>query len=368
MGVGRSGTTAIYTFLQRVLEELFPGNVDYVYEPFLWDRKTFDKPRTSISNEFSLVRSISVEGVYHHKKIPMLALNSTGLSMESCSWLSETLTAQDGKVHYLGKMIRGNGRIGLIRELSPCTRIVFVIRNPVDVLNSAVQLFSFFGSEFYESDYERFQSEVVERLNVQRDSESSDQSVIQREFEYWHLSNKAFLDFASQHPENILSFAYEAFVDDRPRLVERICKFLDLEFREDYAEKSANPVGPVRQTANGLTKAEFEFLSRKLTVYNELLGSVQEAPLAPTTSLPRIVGWCKGERRMSSEPFLNAYAASKVLKKNIAELERDNLELRRNLEKICSSRRYRMLNWLLSPIDNLRARFRSDEAPDCTYN
>ena len=52
MGVGRSGTTAVYSLVQRILEVQYPGETDYVYEPFLWDRDRFNKPYDQIKGKF----------------------------------------------------------------------------------------------------------------------------------------------------------------------------------------------------------------------------------------------------------------------------------------------------------------------------
>ena len=40
------------------------------------------------------------------------------------------------------------------------------MRNPLDVLNSSVKLFSFLGDDYYKSDAERLREEIEEKFNI----------------------------------------------------------------------------------------------------------------------------------------------------------------------------------------------------------
>ena len=61
IGIGRSGTTAIYSILQRIIRIQLQKGVEFVYEPFLWDRSVFNKMYTDINDEFDNVSSLSVQ-------------------------------------------------------------------------------------------------------------------------------------------------------------------------------------------------------------------------------------------------------------------------------------------------------------------
>lgn len=359
MGVGRSGTTAHYALLQHILMNQYPGEVDYVYEPFLWDRKTFNKPYSQITDEFRYAASVSVEGMYHHKQLPMLVGEDSVINQSSKQWLANTLAPTDDKRHYLGKMIRANGRVRLIRELSPNTKIIFLIRNPVDVLNSASQLFSFYGSEFYESDFSRFASEVEERYGRGTELTERGPKQIVAEYSYWYFSNLAFLDYAKENPANILSLSYEAFVEDRERIVQRICDFLGLEFRSDYAVASRKKRGPVQQSVKGLSEAEFAFLHDKLTSYESLLQHVDIAPRQAVGELIRTTECDPTAQPRQSLPEFSSLHAGNELRKALGKLRRKEIErarLESELVQIRTSKRYRFINRLLAPIDALRKR------------
>lgn len=359
MGVGRSGTTAIYALLQDILQDAFPDDVDYVYEPFLWERKVFNKPYKNITDEFNYAASVSIEGMYHNKRIPILVGDKYEIDPVSHEWLKETLTARGGKKKYLGKMIRANGRIRLIREIAPGTKIIFIIRNPVDVLNSSSQLFSFFGSEFHESDLSRFAKEVEEQYGRGSEVSKPDPKYLVSEFCYWYFSNLAFLKYARESPTNILSIAYEAFIEDRERVVRQLCDFLGLEFQSDFAEASKKERGPVQHGTTALSEVEFSFLHSKLTIYDSLLESVDLVPNGSLLELVKTSSWNPAlEPRLSALPF-NSLHAGKVLNKTIGDLQRKEFECDRldgELARIMNSHRYRLANRLLAPIDALRKR------------
>lgn len=329
MGVGRSGTTAIYALLQEILENVFPGDVDYVYEPFLWDRKTFNKPYKNLSDEFRYSASVSIDGMYHHKHIPMLVGENFPIDPHSRAWLKETLTAQSGKRHYLGKMIRANGRVRLIRELAPHTKIIFLIRNPVDVLNSASQLFSFYGSEFYESDFSRFANEVEERYGRGAELSEPGPGQIVAEYGYWYFSNLAFLDYTKENPVNILSFSYEAFVEDRVSIVWRICEFLGLEYRSDYAAASRKERGPVQQATMALSEAEFAYLQARVATYESLLQNVDVVPRQALAQLIKTTNWSPTAQSRVFLPEPNSLHARSELRKALENLRREELECAR---------------------------------------
>ena len=71
LGSGRSGTTAIYTLLQEIMLKKHES-LDFVYEPFLWDKDTFNSKFEEVVDNFKYTGSFSFEGIYNHLKLPML--------------------------------------------------------------------------------------------------------------------------------------------------------------------------------------------------------------------------------------------------------------------------------------------------------
>jgi len=345
LGVGRSGTTAIYSLLQNILESIFPGDVDFVYEPFLWDRKTFNRFYSDVKDEFTLVSSISVEGIYHHKQLPILVNENSIVSEHSKDWLRRTLTPADGKSHYLGKMIRANGRIRLIRELVPTTKIIVLTRNPLDVLNSASQLFSLYGTQFHESDYKRFFAEVQTLFQINSNSIANELSDIDAEFRYWYFSNRVLLEYAKSHPSNFLSISYEAYVENRQELAKRICDFIGVEFNSSFLLAAGRVVGAVKHDTPALTRNEYEYLLSKVDTYKELLNFVDCKPKMPIESFIKTSSWSEVIVAPENSPCFNGFHAGRELRR----MEINLAQVSSELTAILASKPYRMLTRLLAP-------------------
>jgi hypothetical protein len=367
MGVGRSGTTAIYNSLQEILEDQYPGTIDYVYEPFLWDREIFNRPYGEFTNEFRYVSSYSIDGLYHDKQIPHLLRDGDIVPPVSKLWLKETLTPRNGKKHYLGKMIRANGRLPLIRELSPKTKIIFVVRNPVDVLNSSLQSFSFYGTEFHACDYSRFVTNASSFFDHELSTHPGTLPEYQEEYLYWYYSNRAFLQSAHHDPANVLSLSYEYYVSNRGLAIEQICNFLGLEYKEDYAQISEKQVGPVKQKLPYLTQEEYEFLVRKLADYQIMLEKVLLSTDSRVEDLVRYQGCHDNTRNRRPEKLqlFNSFYANTALR--TLNQERDDLlaglnklrhaynQLQNSYNHLQNSKRVRLINKLFSPLDKFRS-------------
>lgn len=371
MGVGRSGTTAVYGLLQHILEASFPSDVDYVYEPFLWDRMAFNKQYKDLTDEFSYAASLSVEGMYHHRRLPILVTEGHVPDQTSKDWLVQTLRPLGGKRCYLGKMIRANGRIRLIREVAPDTKIIFFIRNPLDVLNSAAQLFSFFGSEFHESDLERFKAEVRKHFGRDMPDSTIGSSSIEAEYWYWYFSNQFFLQYAQKNPQDLLSVAYEAYVENRETTVQRICEFVGVDFEPHFAIASREKLGPVQHSHSALTQTEFAFLQQKVSEYGQMLSLVDIVPDAPVSSLIKTTQWSSGSNISRPTRPYNGLHLSRLLMQKEAELRDMTSQLSQlrdahvrlrdekswladELTAVRSSTRYRFINRALAPLDALK--------------
>jgi hypothetical protein len=296
--------------------------------------------------------------------MPMLVSEDSVINQHSLDWLAKTLSPAEEKRHYLGKMIRANGRISLIRKIAPNIKIIFVIRNPVDVLNSVAQMFSFYGSEFYESDFDRFAAEVAFRFGRNIQSGSDDLSGIKTEYAFWYYSNRAFLEFATRNPQNILTIAYEAFVENRSSVVSRICDFVGIDFNPDYSKAAEENLGVVQQNHSALTQAELISLQSKVSVYKGLLEQVSVIPSVPVDMLIRTNQWSEIQHIDRTSQSLNTLDAriqlrdknSQLLQK---EIQLEDLQMKYSLalgeiSKILASKRYRSAKWILTPLDKLR--------------
>ena len=324
MGVGRSGTTAIYALLQQILEDYYPDDVDYVYEPFHWDRQTFNQKFGDVTEEFTYAASISVEGIYHHKKMPILLGSEPIIEKGTTEWLERTLTPSNEKTHYLGKMIRASGRVSLIRKLAPKCKIIFITRNPVDVLNSSKQMFSFYGNEFYESDLERFSKDVKTVFGTDGQSGSSVSADFEAEYAYWYYSNLAFLLYSEKVPANIFTMAYEAYVENPDHVIQQVCDFIGVECKPEFNTFSRIKVGQIKSANSSLTQREYLFVQSKLPEYLHLLEKVK---LKTSTSVSKNVNTAQivaGSPVTVSPPHLNSIHATRLLR--LCEIQKEALK------------------------------------------
>lgn len=276
LGVGRSGTTAIYNLLQDILEQESPDNTDYVYEPFLWDRRVLNKKYTEISSEWENNSSISLEGAYFNKRMPLFydTTDDDINDKESMKFIDGILTPRNKKKNILVKAIRANGRVPFIRKVSPATKIIFVIRNPLDVINSSINMFSFFGDDFFESDYSRFIEEISDKYSSDEVNSFSQETVEQREFLYWYFMNRAFVENYVNNNVNTLPIVYEEFVSNKDSVIREICEFIGVEVSDDFMGRADKVVGPSFGKKSQLTENGVKYIGEKLPLYTELVNSL----------------------------------------------------------------------------------------------
>ncbi|MCI0471902.1 MAG: sulfotransferase, partial [Candidatus Aminicenantes bacterium] len=156
LGVGRSGTTALYTLLQEIFIDRFGKNTDFIYEPFLWDMQAFNGRYNDVVKNFDSMNSLSVEAMYHHQNLPLFIEDAT--AFKDNPYLDKIFhkTSENALI----KFIRANGRFRLLTEICPEAKYIFITRNPLDVINSVVVRFSLLGSEFHRDDWDRFTREI----------------------------------------------------------------------------------------------------------------------------------------------------------------------------------------------------------------
>lgn len=295
LGVGRSGTTAIYSLLQTILKEQCPKAVDYVYEPYLWDRATFNKPYEAIlAEDWQKCGSLSLEGMYHHKKTPILVDNVETVDTGAMCFAQSVLTPSDKTERVLCKMIRANGRLDLLRTVAPEARIVVIIRHPVDVINSSINFFSFFGDEFYASDYDRFIAEVKRSYGDLAFEGMSLSTREEREYAYWYFSNRFLVDRVAQNRDNVFPIVYEDYLDRPAVVIQQLCEFLGLEFHGHYCDALERKVGRTRGAAFELTRNGYDYILGQSLAYNQIFADL--VAMFPFVQTHRI-----GERRAETQ-------------------------------------------------------------------
>lgn len=266
LGCARSGTTALYVLLQQILEERY-GQVDYFYEPFLWDHHVFNGQYKEMARKFKYVNSLSFEGIYHHLMLPLFIEEPS--PYRDNPYLVRLFSPGIAGKPKLLKFIRANGRYLLLRRISSHTRIIFIIRNPADTANSVARLFSFYGGELHRDDFPRFLEEVnrIYRTNLKKEDIKIQ---AEKELLYWHYMNRFALESFKKTAEKPLILSHEEILADTRGFVGKLCRFLEIPCREHYIEKSRELVGYNTRRMD-IAGKEFDLYTRYFDIYEQLL-------------------------------------------------------------------------------------------------
>jgi hypothetical protein len=241
-GVGRSGTTALYAGVQNLIQA--NGiSCHYLYEPYLWSHLAFDGNFDQVKSNFSSTSSLSLEGMYAHHVTPLFTHESNPTHDHYLSLITENYQ------HFLIKAIRGNGRLSLFLERFPEFRVVFVVRNPLDVINSVVNRFSFFGDEFHPSDKPRFLEELKQEF-INPEELSKQRNEVEWSLLWWRYMNQAALKTISNYRDRVLVVAYEAFKANPNHTFHKIGQFLELDTQALAIYEATRPVGPISEQVN----------------------------------------------------------------------------------------------------------------------
>lgn len=267
LGVGRSGTTALYSFIQEILIDRIKGNIDFVYEPFLWDKEAFNGKYRDVIHNFKYMNSVSIEGIYHHRKLPLFITDSK--TYKKNQYVRDIFQNNKKSHSILVKCVRANGRFLLLKEICPDCKFIFIVRNPIDVINSAIVRFSFYGSEFHRDDFKRFAAEV-NALYGDVIREGKIRSQVEKEVLYWYYMNKFALDSFKKVKNKPLIICHEDYVSNRRLWPGRICDFLEIHRKESYYNHSQKRGGSHTNAIN-LSAGEFDLLTGYMPGYRELL-------------------------------------------------------------------------------------------------
>lgn len=251
-GVGRSGTTLIYRIVQQMFGAAFGTAYYSTYEPMIWNWTLFNRPYEECRPLFGKTASLSFEGMYAHQRIPMFIRNPDEAAAYDWSPLFLHLSREKGpRMPHLAKLIRMNGRLPLLRRLHPEAKIILVVRNPVAAVNSLKGRFSYYGDDFYPTDFPRFCREVGTGLRL----DPADASWAERQAEYvLHMTEAASRFAATDTLTRVID--YDVLGHHSEALTDALCSFLDIPITPEFIEVARTPAGPVTNTIS-LTREEF---------------------------------------------------------------------------------------------------------------
>ena len=265
-GVGRSGTTAIYNLLQDILLDNYSDDVDFVYEPFFWNRHTFNKRYSDYKDDFTKTSSLSLEGIITDRTVPLFMGEKFDNQIIEHDYL-RSIVEPFSKKNVLTKFIRANGRISLFRKIAPKAKVLFVIRNPLDVVNSAINMFDFFGGDFLPSDLDRFKKEV--KKTPMYNKEITFGSREENTFAYWYYMNRHFVDYYQSDPQSIMPIIYEDYISNKEFSIRAICEFIGVKFKDSYVKASQVKVGKITKISP-FTQAGYDYFKSKVDLYTDL--------------------------------------------------------------------------------------------------
>ena len=187
---GRSGTSNLFDFLYRVLEQ--DGVHPYgIYEPFYWGKPTWGKSYEELGPFLSTIDNSSPAGILANKTIPLYVESLEGLENTFCYRHFKQLIGD--YPNFLAKFIRASSRGLFLEAIAPDVQIIFIVRNPIRVVSSLAKTFSHFGEGLYASDFHRFDKQSVaifgeEYLNYRESLRMF--GIVGAQVLYWHFTNR----------------------------------------------------------------------------------------------------------------------------------------------------------------------------------
>lgn len=265
-GVGRSGTTAAFELLDGWLNRLARGPAR-IYEPYVWDSdRLFRKGK--LNPDGFTTQAFSARGLLTHLETPLFLTESDSAHDAFAAGLIPG-EAPDGVI----KMIRACGRLEAYSRLYPQAKIVGIVRNPFDSVNSAHLHFSLLGDEFHRSDKLRLGEAIAARFGDRPALPASPDEKEHVWAAYWWLyMNRALAEHYAAHPDRVMLLPYELLLENESVARDRVAGFLDLDPAAAPSVTHGRKRTGVTSKANRvLTEEETGFLESFQAWYEEFL-------------------------------------------------------------------------------------------------
>jgi sulfotransferase family protein len=264
-GVGRSGTSFVYRTLQEVALQQ-DSTFSFFYEPYLWGPKVWRRRPSQWETDFGTTSAIHSAGLAAHLQTPLF-LNEA--SHEAHDQFADDMFRHNQNV--LAKIIRGAGRLPYYLKRYPQLKIIHVIRNPLDCINSALGLFSFFGDEFHPSDKLRFLDSIRDRKAIARTE--AELSAL-----WWDKMNESSLKIAKSEPDRVFILPHEICTTNPDQAYKALLKFLNINDSSLGDIRFSDPAGPITKNRN-LRARDIDAIIDKHNNYFQMLSSISSAPI-----------------------------------------------------------------------------------------
>jgi len=263
-GVGRSGTTAAFELLHGWLGA--SGRLGATCnEPSVWDSAALFRDGALNPDAFT-TQAYSARGILTHVETPLFL---TGPDAAHDEFVRGLVPDGGGLV----KMIRACGRLESWSRLHPGAKIVGVVRNPFDSLNSAHLHFSLLGDEFHVSDKRRLGAEIAARFGETPELPGSPDDKEHAWAGYWWLyMNRALIEHRAAAPDNVFLLPYELLLENEAVARDRLAGFLGLDPADAPVVTEGRKRTGVTSKANRvLIEEEVEFLKDFQRWYEDFL-------------------------------------------------------------------------------------------------
>ncbi|NOX94574.1 MAG: hypothetical protein GXP04_05615 [Alphaproteobacteria bacterium] len=264
-GVGRSGTSSVYKTLQTIALQQGAA-FSFYYEPYLWGPKVWQRRPDQWETDFGTTSALNPAGIAAHLQTPLFLSKN---SHEAHNRFSDDMFG--GNQNVLTKIIRGAGRLNYYLRRYPDLKIIHVIRNPMDCINSALGLFSFFGDEFHPSDQGRF-------FNTYETPPPPSQSEAELSALWWSKMNEASLHVAKIEQERVFVLPHEICVANPDQAYRALLKFLNFDGGSLDEISFSDPAGPITTNIN-LRQQDIDSIISMHNDYFKILPSVSSTPI-----------------------------------------------------------------------------------------
>lgn len=226
-GVGRSGTSFLTETVKKIIYHEKNIKPNCIYEPFLWGEPTWNIDYEKQNYLYTKMSSISYEGVFNHQELP-LYIDDPKQFIDNL-YLRKILDM--GEINII-KFVKGLGRIKLFHAMEPSAKHLFIMRNPIDNLNSVVSHGSLLGDEWHKSDDKKMYKEF-KKINYKTNN-NEDSSLFEKELDWWYSMNEFYLKETSKLDLDVLYLTFENLVNNFESSIIKICKHLGVNFNKNY--------------------------------------------------------------------------------------------------------------------------------------
>ena len=262
-GVGRSGTSFLTETIREIVYQEKKIEPYCIYEPFLWGEAVWNIDYMKENHLYEKMSSISYEGVFNHLTLP-LYINDPEKFTDN-TYLRKILNMSEINII---KFVRGLGRIKLLHAMEPTAKHIFIIRNPIDNMNSVISHGSLLGEEWHRNDDKRMYRELKE-MNY-KTNKNDESSLFEKELVWWYSMNEFYLKETSKLDIDILYLTYENLIKDFESSIKKICNHLEINFSQNFLNLLNKQRGS-RSSNNFLNRENLDSCSNYMNKYENLI-------------------------------------------------------------------------------------------------